>query len=428
MKTVLRIFNLFFMAFALAAITCLLVMPTIEIKLHYNMTSEQVANLLPKQEGSESTVDYKELLGDEGLNIDLGVKLPAKALLKSITEDANTVINEEIIDPNVYSLTDSMRTTLFSMGTSVLKYAVSTALPKLFDNLIEQAQPEEDTRTPAEIRAEVGMDNQYFATLSTRIIDTIRDQNPTVTSVNNVVCDSMNEAIEKLNQQNEYFQIPPMSEDDKQNAREMTVGMLNTMDMVKSDNESLYPFATVVDSLVVATFRSSNNETAPENETIEQRAEQLKPTVSSYIKNMMPSESYDTIALFLKIVLGVIALFTLVWAVYFLNTFFRTIFARQKVWTFSGPIFWLMGIIQIALGVGITVAGSVLLNGTTLANMIGNTGDAAKAAEMISGLNVSITTCTLIPSIILLVMIPTTITYFVFKQKYKKQLKLNAAK
>ena len=418
------------MAFALTAIVSLLMMPTLKVDVHYSLGTEQIANMMSKEEGSNSSeFDYKEVLGEEGINVNLGISLSSKALLRSVTSDATTVVNEEIIEPNVENITDSMRSMLFSMGSSMLKFAISKSLPALFDDLIDKAKPEQDTRTAEEIRGTIGMDNAYFSSFANDIISVIRSDKPTVTMVNNMVCDSMNNAIDKLNEGIDGFQVPKMSEEDKNNAREMTVNMLNSLGMVKEDNESLYPFATVVDALVVTSLSSSSNNGSNEleNLNVEQRAAKLKPTINDYVKNMIPGESYDTMALVLKILLIVIGVFVLMWALYFLYTFFRTIFAKKKVWTFTGPIFWIMGIIQIILGVVATALAAVMLNGSMLSTIMNNSGSgSAEASEAMAGLKVSLMTCTFVPSIILLIMIPTTITYFVLKQKYKRQLKAEA--
>ena len=425
MKTVIKVFNIVFLALAALAMTTLFTSPTLSVNANLTMTAEQIAKAMPSS-GGEEDIDVAALLEGETIHVGLTLSVQSKMLVRSLSDDPKTVIDEEFIDPNVNSVVLALRDPIYKVGKGMLKQTATKNLITKFESAIDDFKESSDSRTAEQIRLEAGLNDSYFVNLSESVFEVVTQEEATVTKVNDVMFDGISRAVSQLNNANVGVTVTSIDESYKSSLRSTTKELLSGLKMVKSDGETLYPFNVVMDAMLADVFRQTNNEEIPEGETIEEKAEKLMPILTDFIKKTIPTDAYDTIALALKALLGVLGLFLLVWAFFFIFTLVRTILGfcgKPKMWTFTGPIFWIFGFFQIILGLVVTVASSVLLNGEFLSSMM----KGAEGAEMLKGLTGSISTSMLIPSIIVLVMFPACIVYGVFKRKYKRSLKQEKA-
>ena len=139
---------------------------------------------------------------------------------------------------------------------------------------------------------------------------------------------------------------------------------------------------------------------------------------------MIPAGSYSTIAMIMKITFFSLVAFVAIWALFLVFTLLRTFIARVKIWTLTGPIFWILGLVQIILGVVLTGIISLALSSNILSSMGG--APTSEASDVINNLKITITTATFVPSIILLIMIPAMIVYAVLVHKYKSGIRSNS--
>ena len=102
------------------------------------------------------------------------------------------------------------------------------------------------------------------------------------------------------------------------------------------------------------------------------------------------------------------------WMLLFVITLIKTF--TKKPWTFFGPWFWLIGPIQIALGVGLTIAGKFVLPRIKI-NLPGFPIKNAILAPR---------TYALIPSLLFILMFVLAIAYAVIRGIAKRQAKKEA--
>ena len=420
MKKVIKIFNIIFMAIAATAIICLLTMPTMKIDVAYRLTPEQMAESFPSGDEEEETIDIRSVIGDEGIDLQLNLEVSPKLLFAAVSGDPNTVIEENFIEPNVAKIVPLLKKPIDLIGKELVKVVFRVYYAGVFQSEIEALKAEDETRTTDEIAKAGGLTDGYIDSLAEKTFKEMNKDNATVTKVNDVLFSCVLEGNAKFNNANTGIIIPEINESAKDDYKEVTKGLLDGVGMVKEDGESIYPVSVIMNAMLVDVFRAATEEQAPEGETIEEKANQLNNIIHDFVKKMIPAESYDAIATVLKILLVVILIFVATWTLFFLNTFFRTLLAKEKVWTFTGPIFWILGLIQIVLGVVLSSVISIMLSSKGLSTLAGG-GEEMEA--FFSGLKVSVQTCTFIPSILLLVMIPLLIAYAVQKHKYKKELK-----
>ena len=423
------------MAMAATAIICLLAMPTLKINLGYTLTADQMAESFPsggsEGSGGENQLDVKEYLGDDGISLDLGLEIKSKLLFSVLSGDPTEAIEKNFVDPNVKNIVAALKAPINKIGKGMVTFMFKQYYINIFENEIDAVKGSSETRTNEEIRIAGGLTDKYLKSLAEKTYDEVDSSKATVTSVHNVIVSSTKEANAKFNKANTGVTIPEFDNQDDADALNATKEMLDSVGMIKDDGESLYPMSVIMDAMLVDAFRETTNSnkegksSAPASETLEEKASKLNSVLADFIKELIPEDSYKTVAMVLKIVLAVLVVFIATWAIFFLNTLLRTLLAKKKVWTFTGPIFWILGIIQIILGVGLTIAvAAVMSNASKLTSMMGGSEETAEAAtNAMANIKISIFTSMFVPSIILLILIPTMIAYGILKGKYKRELK-----
>ena len=427
MKLIIRIFNIVFMAISAAAIILLFAAPAINVGVNYKVTAEQIETIFKQTSSSADedtkkiieSIDIPEALGGESIDVGLSLRLTSKALARSVNGDYKTVIDEEFVDPNVQGLIDSLTDPLHKIVKGVIKQLLPSILIEELDKLIEENKGEE-TRSAAELREFAGLNNAYFKQLSEILFNALDRDDATVDSLSTVLFDELSAAVNKLRDADLGFEMPEIDSTYKSSLTATLESVLDEIGLLKEDGEHIYSLNVIIDGTIVNLIEQSKSESgsgSASGETMEEKAARLEPVLSDLIKSFLTEDVYNTIGKVLAIIFFVLIGFAAIWAFLFIYTLFRTIFASKKFYTFTGPLFWIAGVIQLVLGVGITIATSIILNGNYLSQMGG------EAAEFAKNLSISIITSFFVPSIFVLLMFPLSITYGVFKHKYKKQLK-----
>ena len=409
MKNVLRIFNLVFVAIAATAIVLLFAMPTMSLNIGYKVTAEQVQQVLPKNEETED-LDVKKVIGGDTIDLGLSLSVTPKALFRSVTGDSKKVIDEEFVDPNINGVIDSLRNPIHRIAKGLAKQLAVKTLIKSFDEKIEENKDSSDTRTAEQIRTAAGMDVAYFEGLTDKVFSAIEAPNASVITVGDVMFDQLKDAASKMNASG-VMEIPEFDASYKSSIRSSTASMLSDANMLKEDEETIYPIDTIVDGMLVDLIRS---ESTPEGETMEQKAAKLPSLLTDMIKKNFNDDVYNAISIVLKVMLIVIIVVAAVWAFFLVWTLIKTFFGGDKVYTFTGPLFWISGVLQIIMGVVLTIGTAVALASISASGVGGGA---------FANMSASIVTSMFIPSILVLICIPLGIVYTVFKSRYKKQLK-----
>ena len=409
MKTILRIFNFVFMAISVVAIVLLFAMPTMSLNIGYKVTAEQIQHVIPENEETKD-LDVKKIIGGDTIDLGLSLSVTPKAMFRSVTGDSKTVIDEEFVDPNINSVIESLRNPIHRIAKGLAKQLAVKTLIKNFDEKIEENKDSSDTRSAADIRAAAGMDEAYFENLTDKVFAAIDTPNASVITVGDVMFEQLQDAAKKMNSTG-VMEIPEFDATYKASVRSSTASMLSDANMLKEDEETIYPFDVIVDGMLVDLIRSDS---ATEGETMEEKAAKLPSLLSDMIKKNFNDDVYNAIALVLKIMLIVIIVVVAIWAFFLVWTLIRTFFGGDKVYTFTGPHFWISGVLQILLGVVLTIGTSIAL---------AKLGSSGLGGGAFANMSASIVTSMFIPSILVLICIPLTSVYTVFKSKYKRELK-----
>lgn len=424
MKKIIKLFNYILIAAAALSIISLIMSPTLKVSVAYTVTPAQLAGALPKTDSSESEgVDVTEVIGEEGITLELSLSADPKFLLSCIGTDSTTAIEQNFIDPNAKNIAQSLRKPLSGIGRGMLKYMFTKFYISSYEKAIDEVKAEDDARSATEIRNQAGLTDKFLQRYAEDLLLATDKKGATVTSVNDISFENLVDGTSKFNNANVGVVLPVPDETRRADSHDLTKEMLDTIGMVQSDGESLYPLTLVMDAMLSELFReATKKEGDPEPElTIEQKAAQLNDVLIKFLKSMIPAGSYSTIAMIMKIAFFSLVAFAAIWALFLVFTLLRTFIAKVKIWTFTGPIFWILGLIQIILGVVLTGIISLALSSNILSSMGG--APTSEASDVINNLKITITTATFVPSIILLIMIPAMIVYAVLVHKYKSGIR-----
>ena len=416
MKTIIRIFNIVFVAISALAIVLLVALPTVSVNVSYPITAAQLTKVVPENETTKD-INFEEALGGEKIVIGLSLSVTPSALGAAVSGNSKEVIDKEFIDPNINNVTNTLRDPIHRVAKGVAKQLLVKVLIQQFEDIINDNKGE-DSRTAAQIRNASGLDDNYFKGFTEDLFVTIDKPNATVSGAVDVMFDKLSDAVNKISHESSGIEIPNIDSSYKSSLQSSLVTVLDDANLLKEDGETLYSFDIIIDALLVDILRQSKNEVGKEGETMEEKAAELQPTLAKLIKGVFSEDMYNTMALVLKVMLIVLIVLIVIWAFFLVFTLLKTILGRKKMWTFTGPHFWIAGVIQLVLGVGITIATSILLSGDNLSRIMPE-----GMSNPLSGISASLVTCCFIPSILVIIMIPLTIVYTVFKHKVKVDYK-----
>ena len=424
MKKVIKIMNLIILAFSGFAIVCFLLFPTLSIKAGVKLTKEQIVNVIPEEERGSAEID--EVIPEEGIDLDINVKIPSKVPLKALSgNDVSELITEEVVKPNVENLVKNVENLITPIGTAIIKVTVFQAYVQTYETAMNGLKQEGDSRDATALRNAGGLNDNYCMNQAENVMTALKAEGATVANLQNVFVTSVDNATNTFNAAhvtygNLVYQIPPSSEESKAELRETVVKVFGdeALGMIKPDGVHLYSLDITLKALAVKMIRQANEEAQPEGETAEQRAALLNEEITKMLTSKLPLDQAEQITNIMKYVAFGLLGFAGIWALLFLYTLLRTLIAKKKCWTFTGPIFWILGLVQIVIGVGLTVLVAAALKNPTVISQL-----PAESRDLLAGITLSMKTCAFFPSIILLVMIPYQIAYFVCKHKYKKELR-----
>ena len=438
MKKVLKIMNLILLAMSGFAVVCFLALPTISLKAGIKLSKEQITEMIPSEAG-EDGMDIASMIPEEGINLDIGIKVPAKLALKSLTTDVSEILQEEVIAPNVENIVDNLENLIVPVGSTLLKTVIGQAYRATYEEgfrALLQAQPEDnrDPRSASDLREAAGLTQAYCMNQAESVMTVLKGTDPTVTKANDAFFNELVLGVTKFNSahlswQGVEYQAEVPGNEQKAELKETVKKLFDeSLKMVKENGEDLYPLDIAIKSMLVLALRQANQSgegggeaAIPEGETAADRANMLKPYLTEMLSEKLPIDQAEELTKYMNYVAYGLFVFAGFWALLFIFTLLRTLLAKKKVWTKTGPIFWILGLVQIVIGVGLTVAVSVALkNPSVLAQL------PAESRDLMNGISLTIKTCAFYPSIFILIMIPYMIAYAVVKHKYKRELKAEA--
>ena len=423
MKTIIRIFNILILVLSALATASLFLTPTFVLHSKITLSTDSFSKMIPENTYT-GPIDAAKILGTSEINVGINVNFTFNDVSQSLSIDKNT-INEKIINENINSVAE----TFYEPIDIVTEYTVRTVVKKIVKDEIKKQIENARTQyaidsgsTAEEIMEEVGMTDQYFVNFAKSLYDAANEINATLGSFTNTLFWQIDEAVKKAETGTGGVAIDSskFGDDKKEEIKNGFINILNDLKMIVKDTtvpEDEQKLVRV--SHLAYTFLSTylslqlENKVSDPNELVRKADESIldytKRLLNMYVENLLPNTFYQIIGYFSLAVFIGIFVFALIWVILFLITIIRMF--SSKPWTIFGPWFWIIGSLQIILGVGLTVTGKFILPKFNIP--LGNI--------PISSFVVVPRTFAFIASLIFVFMIFFAIVYAIFRHKAKVQ-------
>ena len=412
MKTAIRIFNLIILALSGAAAFFLFYPPILSFNSNITIDVNTFSKFVPETTYS-TTIDIPQLLGTNEIHVGIKFALDFKGV-NEVKDGNKDKIDQYIVQQNVDDMIELLHEPIDLITDFTIRSVIKSTIKSEITAQVEAAKNGSGS-TAEDIMDEVGMDDAYFTNFSNALYDASNEKNATIDSVSDVLYEQIDEALAKA-EESGAVDKPEFSEEKREQIKNNLLDIYNQLKLVKADGSLVR--ISELPYMYMSTYLKTELTTKIEDPTIlEQGATESNPAyadrlLNAYILIMMPAVFYQVVGYTsLGLFIGLFV-FAGIWALLFLITLIKTF--TKKPWTIFGPWFWIIGFLQVALGLGLTVAGKFIL---------------PKYID-IAALNLPITqiilaprTYALIPSMIYLGLIVLAIIYAIMRHSLKNEMK-----
>ena len=415
MKLVLRIFNIVIMALASVATIFLFAAPTMSFNSNIAFDVKKLSEFIPTTEYTEG-MDLSRSLGTDAIHVGISftVKMGDMSLVVSGDKEK---INSLFIDQNVDNIVDTITEPVELIAEHAIKSIMQNLMYKNVYQLVDQARAEYSSpSTTEEIMDEAGMDYNYFSGLATLIYEKANTGTATPNELGDVLITQMEEACAKVDDSG-IISTTAFTEDTKTELRNKlndTLAALNLVEAGHVKKISEYYQSYLTDFLKTQLASKVSDPSELNQRVGEPMDVYMKRLLKIYVSTMLPDVFYSMIGyVCLGLMIG-LYVFTAIWVILIVITLFRTL-NKNKPWTIFGPWFWIIGGLQLVLGLGLTIAFKFVLP---------NTINIASFGIPISSAILVPRTYALVPSILYLVCLAIAIAYIFIKHAAKAEMKL----
>ncbi|GEM_PF-3114941 len=450
MKSVIRIFNLIIMAVSGLAAALLFINSTLTFNSRISFDNGFINNFFstvvdkinqPTQSETDpvlkepfiNEINVTKILGTDHVNLKVQFDLSFGEINTLIGKVDKELVNQELLDKNLSSIFADLHEAVNILTEYTARTALrSVAKKEIYKQVRKSLEDTGYPSTATDIMDEVGMNDNYFRGFAKTLYDAANIPDNPSTANEDDGC-SVNKFVQTIKLQLEGV----LDEADKitngkvnkeamlnnpeldNELRNGFISVITAADLIQSDGETFvkmekaaYVFlAKILKEQLSGTV--SPDELEPQvGESREAYAERLSKL---YAHNMLPDvfytiTGYSSLGLFIGVIV-----FAAIWAILIVITLIRT-FSSKKPWTIFGPWFWIVGSLQVVLGLALTIFCKFYLPSMSFMQR-------ALEGSPIKSIAVAPRTSMLIPSMIFLGMIVFAIVYTIIAHPVKKEYK-----
>lgn len=407
MTKVIRFLNLVYMALATAAIVIFFTVPFIKLGADVVINKDEITTLIQNIPGA-SGMSTQDIFGEEDIKASINMDIAPSVLFKAYSENADKIVEEEFIDPNIHSIVKSLKEPINKVSEAILRITAK--------NTIKSEIEKHGITVNDDVEKKINEASDV-------ILDSLKKEGATVDSVTTVLEEQV-EAI--LNEAGKPIDI------DTSEIKTQLTEKLNEYGALKEDG-TIQNVDTITSAFLydILTGKESPSPTPAirraadvDKKSVEEKAAEVEGLLAKQLKEKLPAEFAEISSNVFKGMLFALIAFLAVWAFLLIFTFIRTLLPK-KCYTRVGIIFWLIGFVQIIAGLGLVIFSKFAFKLVSEAGeSIGNTN---LAGTMFKNINLTLTTSALVPGIFVLALIPFSIVYGVFRKKLKKQIRVDKA-
>lgn len=428
MRKVLRILNIIYMAIAVAAIIVYFTVPFVNLEANVVINKTEITTLINKVPGGEKLKESDLFKENEQVEVSIRLNVTPTEVFKAASGDRVETINTYFIYPKIQDVINALRDQVNRASVAILRYAAKDTINNQVDKYRED-QP---------------INQEKVEEAADKILDSILEENATVESVSETIYEEVvnilddagiehgdltqeqiEEKLEEVLDEYGLVNEDGTLKDPEDVAGALLYDLITQYDIFGSEGSGIGEEGDLTSSSSTEPKPAIHRANTPSNElTVEEKAAKVESVLTEQIKTRLQGQ-FITISSGAYVgMLILFIIFIVTWAFLFIFTLIRTC-RPKKCYTFFGPIFWAVGAVQIALGIGLMIASNAAGN---IVNYLG--GVITKSGTFLSifqEIHISASASALIPGILVLCCIPLTIVYHIYKKKVKKQIKIDKA-
>ena len=418
MKIAIRIFNVVIMAIAVAAGIFLFTTTAFSFNSKIAVDVGMLSQFVPNTQYTEE-IDVPKLLGTDVINLSVKFNVDMNGMNKAMTGDRDA-INEMMISNNVEGLTQELhepveRITSFVIR-STMKSTIRTEITTQVKAAVENAKNKgiEVDSTAEEIMDECEINDEYFTSFSNALYDAADADDATLDSVGDVLYQQIDEALAK-SEESGMVDTSSYSESAKAEVKNNLATVFQDLKLV-GDGGKLKRISNIAYIYLAAHLKDEiqgkvSDPTALEQRTGEGDRDYADRLIDLYVTTQIPNIVYQILGyVFTALYIGLFV-FAGIWGILFLITLIKTF--TKKPWTMFGPWFWIIGALQLVLGIGLTILGKFVLPSYNISSL----------GLPLKSVILAPRTYALVPSLIYAGCIIVAIVYAFFKSELKNEIR-----
>lgn len=450
MKSVVRIFNLIIMAVSGLAAALLFINSTLTFNSRISFDNEFINNYFstvverinqPTQSETDpvlkepfiNEINVTKILGTDHVNLKVQFDLSFGEINTLMGKLDKELVNQELLDKNLSSIFADLHEAVNILTEYTARTALrSVAKKEIYKQVRKSLEDTGYPSTATDIMDEVGMNDNYFRGFAKTLYDAANIPDNPSTAKEDDGC-SVNKFVQTIKSQLEDV----LGEADKitggkvnkeamlnnpdldNELRNGFISVITAADLIQSDGETFVKMEKAAYVFLAKILKEQLSSTVSPGELEPQAGESREAYAERlsklYAHNMLPDVFYTIIGYSsLGLFIGVIV-FAVIWLVLIVITLIRT-FSSKKPWTIFGPWFWIVGSLQVVLGLALTIFCKFYLPSMSFMQR-------ALEGSPIKSIAVAPRTSMLIPSMIFLGMIVFAIIYTIIAHPVKKEYK-----
>ena len=476
-KLILFICNIVITIFCVLSIAAYFIAPLWTIDLAYTVKADMLEEMIKGETGGDDSqngaqdgagnntenvekdvweeIDVEKIVGKDGVEIKLTIRLETSVVISSISEDATKVV-EGVIDSNVEKVVQQLSGTLNKVAKGVVsevsKLTLKSTVKDSVKDVFESNGNFEDADRVQEILDDVGITDAYIEEKTQGLMDALYAENATTEKIADKVTETVSEVFDKLGaagEKYEEFVDAELSAEDKAEIHDKVAevleklekedGTINVDDFVSEIMLALLNGEDIEDVLGdkldqgdTGSEENGGGDAEPSKkamrasyvadtaeETEKETAEELKEKVRQTLLDSIPKDAAETISLVMQIVSYVLFFTFFTWAYLIIKILIKTFFAANNGIKLKLPILlgWLPFLVLVILP---SLAISLLSDPTSfLGEMVG-----AETSKTLSALSISFSSGAWVSFAVAIFLIVFFFAYYGrVRKKLKKELK-----
>lgn len=427
MRFKLVVCNFIYFIISLAVILAYVFTPFLSVKVDFTVNARMMETVFGNIEEFKD-VDMEEVVGKDGIPVEIGVKIKALDVVAMVASDGETLVKEDLIGKNIDNLVAALEPALTQAVGGVVKSTVKKQTKQQITAAINDLlSTGDDAET---YLAAAGLTDEYFDECVDDFYNAFTEENATVSGVSEVIKETVDDALTKLKtSEPEKFAALPDEVSAEDIAAELdetlkTYGLADEDGNIKDVSEALAFLLKKVlsegetESTSKATFvafsaasaeTGAPSATTPTEDAEEDLAELIKTTINEKI----PADAAIKVAFGFKVAAIALLVCFGIWIIFLLALAFKTFSDYPAV-----PvklIFFITGFVQFIVGLAIVAVNFA----PTILNMIPSV---SGFFETYGQINVGAYSSMIVACCALIINFFLTFHYNHLKRSYKKFL------